>query len=185
MTMGQSNPYSSAVGGETSAADRSAAQKLAGQASSAADTIGDQASEMADSAKEYLARGGEALMDKVNEQKGAGAEYVSGVADTLRSVAGEFDRQLPFAATYIRSAASQVDSVAEGIRSGDVSQLVRRAQTFAREQPTLVAGVAMLAGFGLVRLIRNADVGGAQTAQSGATQSGSATQPMAGGSQRR
>lgn len=160
MTMGQSNLYS---GGQTVAADRTGAQQLADQATGAAEAIGEQASEMADSAKEYISRGSEALMDKVNEQRGPGADYVSSVADTLRSVAGEFDRQLPFAATYIRSAASQVDSVAEGIRSGDVSQLVRRAQTIAREQPTLVAGVAMLAGFGLVRLIRNANAGAAQT----------------------
>lgn len=159
MTMGQTNPYSSAATGQTGAAERSGRQKLADQASGAAEAISEQASHVADSAKEYLARGGDALMDKVNEQKGAGAEYVSGVADTLRNVAGEFDRQLPFAATYIRSAAAQVDSVAEGIRSGDISQLVRRAQTVAREQPTLVAGMAMLAGFGLVRLIRNASAG--------------------------
>ncbi len=124
--------------------------------SAGASDLADNAKEFADNAKIYAARGRDAIVDGINEHKGVGADYVSGVAETLRVVAGELDRQLPYAARYVRSAADQVDNVADGVRSGDVSDLVRRAQRFAREQPTLVAGLAMLAGFGVVRLLRNA-----------------------------
>ena len=157
--MGEQTP----IAGEAAAT----AQRIAGKARDAASAateavsagagdLADNAKEFADSAKEYAARGRDAIIDGLNQRKGVGADYVSGVAETLRVVAGELDRQMPYAATYVRSAADQVDNVAEGVRSGDVSQFVRQAQRFAREQPTLVAGFAMLAGFGVVRLIRNA-----------------------------
>lgn len=181
--MAQSTPIAGAAG------DRNmgdAAQRAADQARRAAgaarDSISSGAEELADSARDYAARGRDALFEKVNEQKGAGADYVSGVADTLRRVAGEFDRQMPFAATYIRSAADQVDNVADGVRSGDVSQLVRQAQRFAREQPTLVAGMAMLAGFGVMRLVRNASAAGEPGAD-GTRAAPGAAQPRADASQ--
>lgn len=153
--MGQHSPIGDTVTSAATEAEHMA-DKARNAASAAAETLRSGASEAADSAMYYAARGRDALIDNINEHKGVGADYVSGVASTLRQVAGEFDRQMPFAATYIRTAADQVDTVADGIRSGDVSQLVRQTQRFAREQPTLVAGVAMLAGFGIVRLIRNA-----------------------------
>lgn len=171
--MGQATPINNPAGANPpgASAQKSAlddasdtAQRLADKAremaGAAADAVGSQASELADNARDYAARGRDAFIDKVEEQKGVGADYVSGVAQMLRRVAGEFDQQAPFAAGYIRTAAAQADNVADSLRSGDPSQLVRQAQQFAREQPTLVAGMAMLAGFGIMRLIKNANAAG-------------------------
>ena len=162
--MGQANPISGASSSQ--AGDMTDAQRLAAQAqktaSAAVDAVGEQAEKLSETARDYAERGREALKEVVQENKGAGADFVSGVAETLRRVAGEVEKQVPFAGSYIRTAADQVDNVAEGVRSGDPSQLVRQAQDFARQQPTLVAGLAMLAGFGIVRLMKNASAGGDQ-----------------------
>ena len=114
--MGQAGVVSSVSDGVKNVVGSEASEKidnLAEKARGAADAIGAQASDLADTAKDYAARGADALIDKVNEQKGAGAEYVSGVAEVLRRVASEFEPQVPFAAPYLRSAAEQVDNVAD------------------------------------------------------------------------
>lgn len=166
--MGQANPIAGAS--STQAGEMTDAQRLSAQAqktaSAAVDAVSEQAEKLTETARDYAERGREALKDVVQENKGAGADFVSGVAETLRRVAGEVEKQVPFAGNYIRTAADQVDNVAEGVRSGDPSQLVRQAQDFARQQPTLVAGLAMLAGFGIVRLMKNASADGGQRGMS-------------------
>lgn len=159
--MGSATPFTSATNmpnGAAGAVDTAqvAIDKARETAGAAADAMGAEASHLADQAREYAERGRDALIETVNEHKGVGADYVSGVAETLRRVAGEFEQQAPFAAPYIRAAATHIDNVADGVRSGDPSQLVRQAQDFVRQQPTLVAGLAMLAGFGIMRLVKNA-----------------------------
>ena len=162
--MGQANPISGATSSQAS--DMTDAQRLSTEAqeaaSAAAGAVGEHVERLTETARDYAERGREALKDVVQENKGAGADFVSGFAETLRRVAGEVEKQVPFAGNYIRTAADQVDNVAEGVRSGDPSQLVRQAQDFARQQPTLVAGLAMLAGFGIVRLMKNASADGGQ-----------------------
>ena len=75
----------------------------------------------------------------------------------IRSVVrpGEFDHDLPIAGTYIRKAASQVEGVADKLRTGNFSDLVQGAQSFARRQPTAFLGLAVLAGFGVVRFLKS------------------------------
>jgi len=91
----------------------------------------------------------------VDGQKTAGAEYVGSLADTIRRAAREFDGDLPIAGAYMRKAASQVEGVADTIKTGDFKDLVRGAQSFARRQPTAFLGIAVLAGFGVVRFLKS------------------------------
>ncbi len=103
------------------------------------------------------------LKDAVNERKSSGAEYVGTLAETMRRAAREFDTDLPIAGTYIRKAAEQVDGVSEGIRNGNLNDLVQNAQSFARRQPTAFLGIAVLAGFGVVRFLKSSGEGSAST----------------------
>lgn len=73
----------------------------------------------------------------------------------MRRAASEFDGDLPIAGTYIRKAASHVEGVADTIKTGNFSDLVRGAQSFARRQPTAFLGIAVLAGFGVVRFLKS------------------------------
>ena len=73
----------------------------------------------------------------------------------MRRAAREFDTDLPIAGTYIRKAAKQVEGVSDGIRTGNLNDLVQSAQSFARKQPTAFLGIAVLAGFGAVRFLKS------------------------------
>jgi hypothetical protein len=73
----------------------------------------------------------------------------------MRRAAREFDSELPIAGTYIRKAASQVEMVSDSIRNGNFNDLISGAQSFARRQPTAFLGMAVLAGFGLVRFLKS------------------------------
>jgi hypothetical protein len=129
--------------------------KAIGVAGSSSDAIKDQASEFVDAAKDFASQATDKLKQTVDGQKNAGAEYVGSLADTIRRAAREFDGDLPIAGTYIRKAAAQVEGVADTIRTGHFNDLVRGAQSFARRQPTALLGMAVLAGFGVVRFLKS------------------------------
>src|SRR5882757_4280573 len=129
--------------------------KAIGLAGSSLDAIKDQASEFVDAAKDVASQATDKLKQTVDGQKTAGADYVGSLAGTIRRAAGEFDNDLPIAGTYIRKAASQVEGMADTIRTGNFNDLVRGAQSFARRQPTAFLGMAVLAGFGVVRFLKS------------------------------
>jgi hypothetical protein len=124
-------------------------------AESSADAIKGQASDIVDAAKDVASQATDKLKDAVNDRKSSGAEYVGSLADTMRRAAGEFDRDLPIAGIYIRKAASQIEGVSDHIRNGNLNDVVRNAQSFARRQPTAFLGLAVLAGFGAVRFLKS------------------------------
>ena len=152
-------------------------EKAKDLASNSADALKAQASDLADAAKDVASQATGKLKDAVNERKSSGAEYVGTLAETMRRAAREFDADLPIAGTYIRKAAEQVDGVSEGIRNGNLNDLVRNAQSFARRQPTAFLGIAVLAGFGVVRFLKssadsNAPSGGSASVSHHATSQG-------------
>jgi hypothetical protein len=131
------------------------ADKAKDIAESSSDKIKGQASDLVDAAKDVASQTSDKIKDAVSGQKASGAEYVGNLADTMRRAAREFDTDLPIAGTYIRKAASQVEGVSEQIRNGNLNDLVRSAQSFARRQPTAFLGLAVLAGFGAVRFLKS------------------------------
>jgi hypothetical protein len=128
-------------------------------ADSSTDALKDHASDFVDAAKDVASQATDKLKDAVNDRKSSGAEYVGSLADTMRRAAREFDADLPIAGTYIRKAASQVESMSDTIRTGSFNDLLRNAQSFARRQPTAFLGIAVLAGFGVVRFLKSSSEG--------------------------
>jgi hypothetical protein len=136
-------------------AGRDVKDKAIGLAAASSETIKDQASEFVDAAKDVASQATDKLKQTVDSQKSAGADYVGSLAGTIRRAAKEFDGDLPIAGSYIRKAASQIEGVADTIRTGNFRDLVRGAQSFARRQPTAFLGMAVLAGFGVVRFLKS------------------------------
>ena len=136
-------------------AGRDLKDKAIDMAGSSSEAIKGHASDFVDAAKDVASHATDKLKQTVDGQKSAGAEYVGSLADTIRRAAREFDSDLPIAGTYIRQAASQVEGVAETIRTGNFNDLVKGAQSFARRQPTAFLGMAVLAGFGVVRFLKS------------------------------
>lgn len=137
------------------AGGRDLKEKVSELAHSSTEAVKEQASEFADAAKGFVSQAGETLKQRAYEQKGAGADYVSNIAESIRRAAREFDNDLPIAATYIRKAADKVEDVSDTVREGDFQDLVRGAQSFAQRQPTAFLGLAVLAGFGVVRFLKS------------------------------
>ena len=136
-------------------AGRDLKDKAIGMAGSSSDAIKDQASEFVDAAKDVASQATDKLKQAVDGQKNVSAEYVGSLADTMRRAAREFDGDLPIAGVYIRKAASQIEGVSDSIKTGNFKDLVRGAQSFARRQPTAFLGMAVLAGFGVVRFLKS------------------------------
>jgi hypothetical protein len=145
------------------AAGRTVGHAASDLAKVSAETIKDQASEFADTAKGIAFDAGSRLQGKVAEQKGAGAEYVKRLAHSIDRAADQFEGEFPIAGSYMRTVASQVDNAAEALRSGNIEDLIKRAQAFAKEQPTAFLGLAFLAGFGAVRFLKSTSSAAPQT----------------------
>src|SRR3982075_4023579 len=139
---------------EAVSAGRDLKDKAIDMAGSSSEAIKGHASDFVDAAKDVASHATDKLKQTVDGQKSAGADYVGSLANTIRRAAKEFDGDLPIAGTYIRKAASQVEGVADTIRTGNFNDLVRGAQSFARRQPTAFLGMAVLAGFGVVRFLK-------------------------------
>jgi ElaB/YqjD/DUF883 family membrane-anchored ribosome-binding protein len=120
-----------------------------------ADKLKEGASNLTDAAKEVASQAGDKLKEAASERQSAGADYVGNLAEAIRRASREFDSELPIAGEYIRRAASQVDTVADSIRTGNLNDLVSKAQSFARRQPTAFLGIAALTGFAAVRFLKS------------------------------
>jgi hypothetical protein len=144
-------------------AGRGLKDKAMDMAGSSSEAIKGHASDFVDAAKDVASQATGKLKQTFDGQKSAGAEYVGSLADTMRRAAREFDGDLPIAGTYIRKAASQVEGVSNSIRAGNFNDLLRGAQSFARRQPTAFLGMAVLAGFGVVRFLKSS----AETSEGG------------------
>jgi hypothetical protein len=143
------------IAGQAMSAGRDLKDKVSQFAETSAETVKSQASDFAESAKEFAAEAGETLKERVNSQKNAGADYVGNIADAIRRAAHEFDDDLPIAAVYMRKAASRVEDISDTVQHGDIQDLVHGVQSFARRQPTAFLGLAVLAGFGVVRFLKS------------------------------
>ena len=143
------------LGEQAMAAGRDLTDKAKDLAENSTDKIKGQASDLVDAAKDVASQATDKLKGAVDDGKASGADYVGTLANTIRRAAREFDTDLPIAGTYIRKAASQVEGVSDQIRNGNLNDLVRKTQSFARSQPTAFLGLAVLAGFGAVRFLKS------------------------------
>jgi hypothetical protein len=116
--------------------------------------------DMAEGVTSMASQAREKLMNTAEDQKRAGADYVVGVADAVRRAASEFDEQIPQAGQYIRSAADQMQTMADSVRRRDVGQMLSDVKSFARRQPTAFLGASFLAGFVAIRFLRSSSRNG-------------------------
>jgi hypothetical protein len=125
-------------------------------ASKSAEALQGHADDLVEAAKSMASDAGDRLQEKVAQQKDVGADYIDNLAGAMRRAAGEFDSETPLAGIYVRKAASQIETAAEALRTGNLNDFVQGAQSFARNQPTAFLGLAVLAGFGVVRFLKSA-----------------------------
>jgi ElaB/YqjD/DUF883 family membrane-anchored ribosome-binding protein len=147
------------LGEQAMSAGRDLKDKAKDLAETSTDALKDHASDFVDAAKDIASQAADKLQGAVNDRKSSGADYVGSLAEAMRRASREFETELPIAATYIRKAASQMEGISDNVRTGNLNDVVRNAQSFARRQPTAFLGIAVLAGFGIVRFLKSSSDG--------------------------
>ncbi len=141
---------------------RGVAQELKDKAGEVTDTVRqaakDRAADLSAAATDMAGQAREKVEAAAMYQKSLGADYVGAIAGAMNRAAGEFDAELPQAAHYIRQASEQVTGFADTIRQRDMRELAGEVQTFARNQPTLFFGGAIILGFAALRFFKSASV---------------------------
>jgi hypothetical protein len=89
------------------------------------------------------------------EQKEAGAGQVQKVAQAVHGAARELESQMPKVANLIHDAGDHIDRMAANIRDKSLEEIVNSVRDFARQQPALVFGGAMVVGLLLSRFLKS------------------------------
>lgn len=115
----------------------------------------DQASKLGEAAKDLASNAAVQLQDALRQQRATGADYIGSLAAATDRAAGEFETALPQAALYIHQASEQIQSVADVVRERDMREIVGEVETFARRQPGLFFGGAVILGFAALRFLKS------------------------------
>jgi orotidine-5'-phosphate decarboxylase len=119
-----------------------------------ADVARDKVQEATEAAKSVVSDTADKIQSRAREQQESGADFVGRLAADFREAARAFERDVPFAARGINSAADYVEDAAGKVRNGSLRGLADGATEFARRQPAAFLGLSMLAGFVAVRFLR-------------------------------
>ena len=88
-----------------------------------------------------------------NQQKNTGADRLGEVAGAVHGAARTLEAGMPQMASYVHGAAAQLEDAANLLRHRNVDDLLDGIGSFARSQPAVFFGGAMLAGFALTRFL--------------------------------
>ena len=127
--------------------------------SMAADRTADEIPSISGRAKSDIAGAAEAAKAEARRiaglQKNAGADRLGEVAGAVHGAARSLEAGMPQVASYVHGAALRLEDAATTLRQRNVDDLIDEIGRFARAQPVLFFGGAMLAGFALTRFLRS------------------------------
>ena len=141
--------------------------------STAADQIAQDIPSLTDKAKSDIAQAAETAKAEArriaSQQKAAGADRLGEVAGAVHGAARSLEAGMPQMASYVHDAAVRLEDAAKTLRQRNVDDLMDEISRFARSQPALFFGGAMLAGFALTRFLKSSvsNGSGATTTRAG------------------
>ena len=115
------------------------------------DTIDEAGQRAADAARP----GVEKVQSFAEQQKKMGAGQIDGVARAVHRAAEEIEGQLPRVARSVHQAASRLDAASSSLRERSMDELLTSFGEFARSQPWVLFGGAVLTGFALSRFLKS------------------------------
>jgi hypothetical protein len=135
------------------------------RASMAADRTSDEIPEIpssiSDKAKSDIAGAAEAAKAEArriaSQQKNAGADRLGEVAGAVHGAARSLEAGMPQMASFVHDAAARLADAAKTLRQRNVDDIMDEITRFARSQPVLFFGGAMLAGFALTRFLKSSN----------------------------
>ena len=163
-------PQASSVGGSTypagaqgaHAAERAKAdaESAAAHARATAEDVSAStrgtSEEVKERARGLVGDAAERARSVAGEQKNLAADRLTGFADALRHASSDLDEQgQSVVSGVVRQAADGLEHVSGAMRRNDVDDLVGSVEDFARRQPAVFIGSAVLAGFGIARFMKS------------------------------
>jgi hypothetical protein len=117
---------------------------------------------MAD-AKAAIQEIAEPLKDKAEEiaeqQKAAGTDRIRTLATAVHGAARELEGEMPRVASSVHDMAQKIEQTASKVRSKNIDELMSDLDRYAREQPGMVFGGAVIAGIVLSRFLKSSASG--------------------------
>jgi hypothetical protein len=162
--MNSQHPRSSSSTSQSAFSDKQpigpgGSQDMRAKASEAVSKVADVAQEAGRQAKQAASSLASDAQQKakglLNMQVTAGAELAGHVAQSARCAAADLDQNAPQLAELVRGAAERVENFSRDMRHQTIEDLVRTASDFTRRQPALVFGLASLAGFLALRVLKS------------------------------
>jgi hypothetical protein len=128
--------------------------------SAAADrTMDDMPSSISSKARSDIAEAAETAKAEArriaSQQKEAGADRLGEVAGAVHGAARSLESGMPQMASYVHDAAVRLEDAARTLRTRNIDDLMDDVSRFARSQPALFFGGAMLAGFAMARFLKS------------------------------
>jgi len=150
-----SQPSTTALGGRDSDTG-SAADDARSTADEIVDATKEKASELKQEVHAATEQAKEQVRSAATHQKDAAAQQMDGFAHALMAASDDLrGRGQEFAAEYVREAASGLERASEAVREHDLDEIIANVEDFARRQPVAFLGGAVVAGFGIARLMRS------------------------------
>ena len=101
----------------------------------------------------------EPIKDKAEQlaedQKQAGTGHMRTLATAVHGAARELEGEMPKIANSVHDVAQRIERTADGLRNRNVEELFEDFDRYARQQPAIVFGGALMAGFVLSRFLRS------------------------------
>lgn len=92
----------------------------------------------------------------LDEQKHTAASSIGDIAATLRSSASDLGvRNQPMIARMAQCAADGLEQVSGALQRRDLDGLIRETESYARRQPMVFFGAAVVAGFLAIRFLKS------------------------------
>ena len=116
-----------------------------------------QSSDVRDAAREAVTQSKSFVSRQLHQQTAQWGEQIESVAQDLRNVSGQL-RESPtagIAATYVDQGADAIEQLGRYLGDVDLDRLLIDAESFARRQPLVVAGGALVLGFAASRFIKS------------------------------
>lgn len=92
------------------------------------------------------------LSGRLDSQKGAAADKVEQLAQTVQHAGEQFEGKQDWIASAVSRGATELNTLSGSLRDKDLGELAGEVQSFAKRQPALFMGAALAAGFAVARL---------------------------------
>jgi hypothetical protein len=97
----------------------------------------------------------EKALEVANEQKDLGADHLRLLARAMRGASEAVEGDIPQFAGYVKKLSGQLERTSSDLRDCELDEVAQTVSDFAKRNPALVFGGALLAGLALTRFIKS------------------------------